>query len=358
MEQNRVRYRKLPGRRRGFLFGSSVWLGPDHLLLVKSARFREEYKRFYFRDVQAIVTANAPRFHISTRAAAIAVLWFWTFVFANAVANQLPRDIGSMYRYYRYVDWVFWIVAGGLVIAWVYFSAGWSCRCRIYTAVSSDELPSLYRTWTARRFLEKVEPYLTQAQGVIEGDWAEAVEDKQIGPLPEGRVGLAMPNAAAPLPPPATAAKTAFTPASILFVASLCLGGSADLLALRASANVGRWILLGFLLLQVTAAVAVLVQNYLGKLVASLRNLAIVALASIGIWYYAAQIGASFAIAYQNARSRHPSAFPAQMQPLGLLGNPVSRGIAGGIGVLLGLAGVVLLLRGERPPEEKVSFNV
>ncbi|MGO9227648.1 MAG: hypothetical protein ACLQKA_00360 [Bryobacteraceae bacterium] len=350
MEQNRERYRKLPGRRRGFLFGSSVWLGPDHLLLVKSARFREEYKRFYFRDIQAIVTANAPRLHISTRFLLIAVLWLWALGTVGVMEREHPA--GSS------IEWIPWAVAAVLLVAWIYISAGWSCRCRIYTAVSSEPLPSLYRTWTARRFLKKVEPYLAQAQGVIEGDWAEAVEDKQIGPLPEGRVGLAMPNAAAPLPPPPPAAKTAFTPASVLFVASLCLGGSADLLALRASANVGRWILLGFLLLQVTAAVAVLVQNYLGKLVPSLRNLAIVALASIGIWYYAAQIGASFAIAYQNARSRHPSAFPAQMQPLGLLGNPVSRGIAGGIGVLLGLAGVVLLLRGERSPEEKVSFNV
>ena len=68
-------YRKLPGRRRGFLFGSSVWLADDHLLLVKSARFREEYRRFYFRDIQAIVTADAMRFHLSTRSAAIGALW-------------------------------------------------------------------------------------------------------------------------------------------------------------------------------------------------------------------------------------------------------------------------------------------
>jgi hypothetical protein len=350
MELNRERYRRLPGRRRGFLFGSSVWLGPDHLLLVKSARFREEYKRFYFRDVQAIVTANAPRFHISTRAVLIWVL-LWAISTGLSVLHLRGMTPASHAT-------VFLLVTVILIFVWAYQSAKCSCRCRIYTAVSSEELPSVYRTWTARRFLEKVEPHLTQAQGVIEGDWAEAVEDKQIGPLPEGRVGLNMPDANAPLFPPPPSPKTARTPASILFVGSLCLGGLADLLTLQASANVARWILLGFLLLQVTAAVAVLVQNYLGKLVPSLRNLAIVALASIGIWYYAAQIGASFAIAFQNARSRHPSAFPAQMQPLGLLGNPISRGIAGGIGVLLGLAGVILLLRGERPPEEKVSFNV
>ena len=67
-------YRKLPGKRRGFFNVSSVWAGPDHLLLVRGSRFREEYKRFYYRDVQAIAVARAPRFHISTRSGLIACL--------------------------------------------------------------------------------------------------------------------------------------------------------------------------------------------------------------------------------------------------------------------------------------------
>ena len=347
MEPNRERYRKLPGRRRGFIFGSSVWLGSDHLLLVKSARFREEYKRFYFRDVQAIVVANAPRFLLSTRAALIGALWFWTFVWANEVAARFHRDI----------DWSFWTVAAALVIAWVYFSAARSCRTRIYTAVSSDELPSLYRTWTARRFLRKVEPYLTQAQGAIEGDWVETVEEKQVGPLPEGRVGLTTPGPAAPLPPPAPSLKTARTPVSLLFVGSMCLGGLADLLTLPASANVGRWVLLSFLLLQVVATVAVLVQGYMGKLVPSLRNLAIVALVSIGVWYYVALAGAGFVATYENARSQHPTLMPT-MQAHNFASYPLSRETAGGMSLLLGLAGAILVLRGPRAAEEKVSFNV
>src|SRR5580693_8033557 len=60
-------YRKLPCKRRGFFNVSTVWAGPDHLLLVRGSRFREEYKRFYYRDVQAIAVARAPRFHVSTR---------------------------------------------------------------------------------------------------------------------------------------------------------------------------------------------------------------------------------------------------------------------------------------------------
>src|SRR5205809_7300860 len=48
-------YRRLPGRTSGFLSYSRLWLGPDHLLLARTAFFSEEYKRFYFRDIQAVV---------------------------------------------------------------------------------------------------------------------------------------------------------------------------------------------------------------------------------------------------------------------------------------------------------------
>ena len=345
MEQERIKYKKLPGRRRGFIFGSSVWLGPDHLLLVRSARFREEYKRFYFRDIQAIVTAKAPRFHISTRAAFLGV----------ALGVVLPVAVNSR------IPWTIWwsiALLAVLIALWIYISAAASCRTRIYTAVSSDELPSVYRTWTARKFLEKVQPHIAQAQGALEGNWAEAVEEKQVGPLPEGRVGLSMPGSAARITLPSASAAASSTPASNFFVASLCLGGLANLAAVQVNGSVGRWILLITILVQLVGAVPVLVQNYRGKLQAGMRNLAIAALVSAGVWYYAVLMGASMAVAYQNAQSRSHKIVVPQAQEWVVFEYPLTRGSAGGLTLLLGLAGVILSLRGERPPEERVSFNV
>src|SRR6266550_3445601 len=54
-------YRRLPGREAGLLSYSRLWLGPDHLLLARTAFFSEEYKRFYFRDIQAVVTRRTER---------------------------------------------------------------------------------------------------------------------------------------------------------------------------------------------------------------------------------------------------------------------------------------------------------
>src|SRR5580698_2302749 len=40
---------------------SALWLGGDHLLLVETSGFTENYKRFYFRDIQAITVQETRR---------------------------------------------------------------------------------------------------------------------------------------------------------------------------------------------------------------------------------------------------------------------------------------------------------
>src|SRR5580693_8418278 len=132
------RYRRLPGRRRGIGSSSSLWLGSDHILLVKSSWFRERYKRFYLRDIQAITVARCPRFYVSWPVLALALIWFLPglgMLFASS-KTQMAWGAGAIV----------------IVFGWLAVSLATSCRCRLYTAVSHDDLPSLYRIWTARRF--------------------------------------------------------------------------------------------------------------------------------------------------------------------------------------------------------------
>ena len=167
----RIRYKKLPGHRRGFIRGASLWLGPDHLLAVNSLRFREEYKRYYFRDIQALIIARSPRFHLSTRAAAIGCCWLVAF----ASLYQVPHGALAV-----------GILGVFLVASWLYFSALCSCTCKIHTAVSQDSLPSVYRVWVARRFLRALEPHISGAQGQFEQPLAD-LETVRIGPQPRTR---------------------------------------------------------------------------------------------------------------------------------------------------------------------------
>jgi hypothetical protein len=257
-------------------FGSSVWMGPDHLLLVKSQRFQEEYKRFYFRDVQAIAVADAPRFHISSRAVALAALWLVAFAFCMLPGPSSYTVNGFAYHPRASATWL-WLTAAALVAAWAFISAKGSCVCRIYTAVSADPLPSVYRRWTAKKFLALVEPRIRDAQAALEGGWAEAVEDRQVGPevarLPV-RAPLSL-FGAAPLVEALQPAGRRRSAACFVFLAALLGEAVLELAALAAPIPAVVWIMMGLLVAQTVAAVFLFFQRYRGTLRPGMEKVAL-----------------------------------------------------------------------------------
>jgi branched-subunit amino acid transport protein len=292
-------YRKLPGTRRGFIQKSSVWAGPDHLLLVRGSRFRDEYKRFYYRDVQAIAVARAPRFHISTRAAAIAVA---CWVAAAVVQFGLAAS--------RVISKPFATEAGGawlivLVVVWAYVSGKASCRCRIYTAVSGDELPSVYRRWTARKFLAAVEPLIAQTQGTIAGEWAAAAEERTVGPPLGGGAPYAAPrgNQAATMhsAEPGQAGPPRRTLASDLFLASLFADAVVKLAPLPPALN--SWLPFTMPLVTIAGAVAVIVLHHRGRLKTGMNRVAVAALVAFGLLYYVQSLSAGIAAGVTAAKT-------------------------------------------------------
>lgn len=320
-----ARYRRLPGTLHGVLRGSSVWMAEDHLLLVNSTRFREDYKRFHLRDVQAVAVAKAPRFHLSTRAVTLGAVW----LFAFTVAAFNPY---------------LWIAAALLVGAWLYVSAFCSCRCRIYTAVSGDELPSVYRTWTARKFLAAVEPKIAEVQGVIEGEWAEAAESRDIGPslgvLPPQMPGALPPDGVAPTDSPRHSAP-AHTVTADVFVAMLFGSGIFSFATLHAAAGAVRGMSIGFLVARILLAVAVFVQHYKGKLAGGMQKVAIAALLAIGGMYYVEQMSVGFAAGMNAANQKQPPV--VQVVPVIFSGNTLVSELNGAISIVLGCVGLGII---------------
>ena len=312
-------YRRLPGRRRGFFIGASLWMGADHILAVRSQRVREEYKRFHFRDVQAICVARAPRFYFSTADLCVLLLWLAAYLLT---VQFRPRE-----------TWILWSIAALLVLSWILVSARWSCRCRIYTAVSRDELPSLSRIWTARKFLNQVTPRIVEVQGQTPPDWAELA----------GEISPAA--AAAPVSPfPADAASQArlHTILADLFIATLWANALVNLLALRFTSQAANWsqILFGLVLLGET--VGLFVQYSRGLLRRPMQRLAIANLIAIGTMYYLRQMVYSFkAGANQTATDLRIPTFYA--------GDALTRGIDAGVCAALGLVGLGIIFLGGKP---------
>jgi hypothetical protein len=321
--ESRVRYRRLPGRRRAFLQGASVWIAPDHLLLVKSLRFREEYKRYQLQDIQAIVIAHRPRFHISTRAAGIAIVWLIAF--------------SVLFRFHWGAP-LLWAAVAALVIAWVYVSAACSCTCRIYTAVSRDELPSVYRTWVAKRFLRAIGPKITAVQGERDAGFAEAIESSSIGPRPAAALESARPDFD-PAPDSTAPAAIQRTPFYVL-LAALFLDGLMHALVLYRAVRIPPLFSNLLALLVVSAAIVVLVLSQRSRPPRLQQKLAIATLVAMGMATYIRMVAIG---AIAGARAAVTKQAIAIDYSGGRLGGEIEMVIT----LLLSLAGLLMLVWGR-----------
>jgi hypothetical protein len=316
-------YRKLPGHRRGFISTASLWTATDHLLSVKSSRFREEYKRFYFRDIQAIVITEVPRFPVSTRAAVLGTVLAIAMVFAR---TRSPALIIAL-----------WLVAAGLAAAWIYISAARSCVCRLYTAVSREDLPSLYRIRTARKVLLDLESRIVQAQGAFAVGRVAAAEHCSLGPLNPSGDSIAIRS---------TGGRRSRTLASDLFLASLLADAVATGFKIGASSPLLATLSAGLTICELSGAIWMLMQHYRGILSTSLQRLAIVSLVFIGGILYVQAFTESVQAALAGRRgliAQDTFARSAAIRPVYVAGV-----------TMLGLAGLVLSFKasGHVPPSD------
>jgi hypothetical protein len=153
-----MRYRRLTRARgrRWLLPRVSLWLGPDHLLSVESTGYWEDYKRFYFRDIQAVIIRGTKR-----RTVWNAVLTGPLVIFlAGLLASATPRS-------HSLTAIITWSILSALVV--VPFALnnilGPACATQLRTAVQTEDLPSLCRLRQTRRILERIRPLIVQAQG-------------------------------------------------------------------------------------------------------------------------------------------------------------------------------------------------
>jgi hypothetical protein len=308
------KYRRLPGRRQGIISRASLWMGHDHILLVKSSWFREEYKRFYLRDIQAIVVARGPRFYLSTPMLIFAVIWLFSGFFMGA----WPFSVA-----------IAWGVLTTLMLAaWLSVSVMAGCRCRLYTAVSRDDLPSLFRTWTARRFLQHVQPRIEQVQGMVDPGWAEA-ERTNAGPVVA---------AMAPMEPKAGAAAPRRTMASDLFALALIISSAVGLATMHSRDTFWHSVNTGLTLVQLAAAVVVLMQYYRGQLQKTMQRMAVVSLVLTGVTFYVQTFSFAF---FSVARINQDAAAIATLRPIVVVNQVIYA-----MEFLLGFLCAVVTLRG------------
>jgi hypothetical protein len=145
-------YNRLPGKKRGIISINRLWAGPDHLLAVDSKGFYEDYKRFYYKDIQAFITRKTQQGKIQNILFGIITGLF--LLFAVLSGDGLA---------------IFWGILAGLILILllVNWLLGPTCISHIQTAVQSEKLPSLSRIKTAQKAINRLRPLIQEAQGVL-----------------------------------------------------------------------------------------------------------------------------------------------------------------------------------------------
>jgi hypothetical protein len=129
---------------------SSLWIGEDHLLNIDSNRFVEEYKRFYFRDIQAITIRKTRRREIWNMILLLLLLLCLGGLTDPGFRPLVPLSIG--------------ILSVALLVNNI---LGATCVTYLRTAVQIEELPSLNRIRRAHKILERIRPLIAAAQGEL-----------------------------------------------------------------------------------------------------------------------------------------------------------------------------------------------
>ncbi len=128
-----------------------IYLCDDHLLLVGSDGFSENYRRFYLRDLQGLIVRRTSR-------------RLWTNLVFGLTAGLLLLPVvipGSPTE----------VIVGFGIIALVPLAvvalnsvAGPTCSTVLQTAVQSTELPALRRVGDFERCLARIQPLILAAQ--------------------------------------------------------------------------------------------------------------------------------------------------------------------------------------------------
>jgi hypothetical protein len=139
---------------------STLLLGEDHILKVESTMFAEDYKRFFFKDIQSITIKTNRRRMI------------WNAVLGVLFALFLLEGLLDT------AAWNAWsitmmIMAFITVVLLVTNNVfGTACDVRIQTAVQTDSLSPLSRVRRANQVLERLRPLIIQAQGHLAAEEA------------------------------------------------------------------------------------------------------------------------------------------------------------------------------------------
>ena len=149
-------YRRLPGRSFNVFHWDTVWYCDDHMLTVRALPGSDAYRRFFFRDIEAIVVRRT-RARLWTNLVLLILALVGLFPLAYLLSPFSPDRFFALMAVTSVVP---------LVLMVVNTVRGPTCDVRIQTAVQFERVAALSRVTTAELALSLLRPLIQQAQQV------------------------------------------------------------------------------------------------------------------------------------------------------------------------------------------------
>lgn len=148
---------RLPGRSVKY-FGWAVqrhqlWLTESYLLSREITLFQEEVRRYYYRDIQALVLGPTSNWKSCNWLAGSLLVFLSGCALFAAVLGSTPAYVLAVFC----AALPFGILLGNLVL-------GPTCRVTVYTAAAEAPLYSLGRRRSAEKALARLAPFIEAAQ--------------------------------------------------------------------------------------------------------------------------------------------------------------------------------------------------
>jgi hypothetical protein len=147
-------YKKMPGNWRAPFARRTLWQGPDHLLWVEKTLMQEHYRRFYFKDIQAVIVRRNWRHHVWT-------LFWAVLVCAGAGLAMLSAETPDLPD--------FFVPAGfallGVIALLINWFRGPCCEFYLQTAVQLERLTNMVRQRRALKMADRIKALTEKAQG-------------------------------------------------------------------------------------------------------------------------------------------------------------------------------------------------
>lgn len=143
------KYRKI-GRFKGIFSRSAFFVGDDHFLLVINQHFSENYRRFYFNEIEGITLRKTTRGRNLTILFSILLALFGIPAFFVSEEGAIVLVV---------------MAAFPLVLLLVNLVLGTTVECVMRTTASQETLPMVSRLRRYHKFLPQVRHYIEASQG-------------------------------------------------------------------------------------------------------------------------------------------------------------------------------------------------